>query len=218
MRKLKVNKFIINTQKLLVLLIVLTACQNSKSDETNSKKADTISKKETKDSVEYDFQKAEVMLEKDILFNGKLTRFFDIKEFENVFGKPDSLVLMSKEEPCSYVFENSDGSKDENDKYIYKKGSRFENSKNQVAVDEFRFIDGNFIIYKGIKLSADTTIDDLKKLFPYAIENMNKIDVYNEGELDYINLREDAENISDGHINIFFKNGKLYFIHWWFPC
>ncbi|MCW1147650.1 hypothetical protein [Flavobacterium lacisediminis] len=205
-------------RKLVFLFLIFVACKNQTSNDNHSQKETSDLKKETKDSVEYDFQKAEVMLEKDILFNGKLTRFFDIKEFEKIFGKADSLVLMSKEEPCSYIFENSDGSKDENDKYIYKKGSRFENSKNQVAVDEFRFTDGNFIMYKGTKLSADTTIEDLKKLFPYAIQNMNKIDVYNEGELDYINLREDAENISDGHINIFFKNGKLYFMHWWFPC
>lgn len=207
-----------NVQKLLLLLLMLIACKNQTSNTTYSQKETSNSKIETIDTIEYDFKKTEVMLEQDILFNGKLTRFFDLKEFENVFGKADSLVLMSKEEPCSYIFENSDGSKNENDKYIYKKGSRFENSKNQVAVDEFRFTDGNFIMYKGTKLSADTTIEDLKKLFPYAIQNMNKIDVYNEGELDYINLREDAENISDGHINIFFKNGKLYYMHWWFPC
>lgn len=205
-------------RKLVFLFLIFAACKKQTSTNNHLQKETSDLKKETKDSVEYDFQKAEVMLEQDILFNGKLTRFFDIKEFEKIFGKADSLVLMSKEEPCSYIFENSDGSKDENDKYIYKKGSRFENSKNQVAVDEFRFTDGNFIMYKGTKLSADTTIEDLKKLFPYAIQNMNKIDVYNEGELDYINLREDAENISDGHINIFFKNGKLYFMHWWFPC
>ena len=163
-------------RKLVFLFLIFTACKNQTSNDNHSQKETSDLKKETKDSIKYDFQKAEVMLEKDILFNGKLTRFFDIKEFENVFGKPDSLVLISKEEPCNYIFENNDGSKDPSDKYLYKKGSRFENSKNQVAVDEFKFTNDNFILFKGIKLSAYTTIEDLKTLFPYAIENIKKID------------------------------------------
>lgn len=205
-------------RKLAFLFLIFVACKNQTSNTNYSQKETSNSKIETIDTIKYDFKKAEVMLEQDILFNGKLTRFFDLKEFENVFGKADSLVLMSKEEPCNYVFENKDGSKDASDKYIYKKGSRFENSKNQVAVDEFKFTEKNFILYKGIKLSNSTTIDDLKKLFPYAIENIKKIDVYVENELFFIKLREDAENVLEGHIKIFFKNGKLYFMHWWFPC
>ena len=54
----------------------------------------------------------EVMLVEDINFNGKINRFFRIADFEKTFGKPDSTKLMSEEEPCSYVFENPDGSKD----------------------------------------------------------------------------------------------------------
>ncbi len=160
----------------------------------------------------------EVMLVEDINFNGKINRFFRIADFEKTFGKPDSTKLMSEEEPCSYVFENPDGSKDKDDKYIYKNGSRFENNKEKVAVDEFRFLNGNFIVYKGHRIDSKTTISDLKKLFPNAIRNMDYIDVYQEGNLQYIQLREDANGISDGHVRIFFKNNRIYFLHWWFPC
>lgn len=160
----------------------------------------------------------EVMLEKDILFNGKLNRFFTLREFENVFGKADSTILMSVEEPCSYIFDNKDGSKDMKDKYLYKDGSRFENSKKKVAVDDFRFENNNFITYKGRNLNASTTLNDLKEIFPNAVKAIGTMDVYGEGELQVIQLREDENNISDGHINVFIKNGKLFSIHWWFPC
>ena len=160
----------------------------------------------------------EVMQESDILFNGKLTRYFSLDDFGKVFGKADSIKLMSEEAPCNYIFENEDGSKDMEDKYLYKNGSRFENTKNKVAVDEFRFTKNNFILFKGIKLNSSTTIKDLKKLFPNAIKDIGTMDVYGEGKLQEIELREDENNVSDGHLKIFIKNDKLYFMHWWFPC
>jgi hypothetical protein len=160
----------------------------------------------------------EVMREDEILFNGKLTRYFTLRKFEQLFGKADSIKLMSEEEPCSYIFINKDGSKNIDDKYLYKDGSKFENSKNKVAVDEFRFTKNNFLLYKGIKLNAATTISDLQKIFPNAVNNIGTMDVYGEGILKVIQLREDKNNISEGHIEVFIKNGKLYFMHWWFPC
>ncbi|HSD13962.1 MAG TPA: hypothetical protein VLB74_04885 [Flavobacterium sp.] len=213
-------------KKIFFLLLIFAACSKKntvqKPQKTDPKTTHLNSIKEEKlildDSLYYDLQKAEVMDQNDILFNGKLTRYFNLKEFENVFGKPDSLILMSKEEPCNYEFENEDGSKDLEDKYIYKDGSRFENSKDKVAVDEFKFTDKNFINYRGIIMNAKTTKNDLKKYFPYAIENIGILDVYDEGPLEVITLREDAENNSEGHIMIFFKNDRLYLMHWWFPC
>lgn len=166
----------------------------------------------TKDSLN------EVMLEDDILFNGKLKRFFSLNDFEKVFGKADSIKLMSEEAPCAYIFENPDGSKDMNDRYLYKNGSRFENTQNKVAVDEFRFLNGNYILYKGIKIDSQTTLNDLKPIFPNAIKNIGTLDVYEEGKFQVIQLREDREGISDGHLKIFFKNNRIFFMHWWFPC
>ncbi|MDR6919309.1 hypothetical protein [Chryseobacterium sp. 2987] len=160
----------------------------------------------------------EVMQEDDILFNGKLKRFFSLNDFEKVFGKADSIKLMSEEAPCTYIFENPDGSKDMNDRYLYKNGSRFENTQNKVAVDEFRFLNGNYILYKGIKIDARTTLNDLKPIFPNAIRNIGTLDVYEEGKFQVIQLREDHEGISDGHLNLFFKNNRIFFMHWWFPC
>lgn len=159
----------------------------------------------------------EAMLVEDILFNGKLKRFFAVNDFPQVFGKADSTKLMVEEEPCSYIFENPDGSKDETDRYFYKDGSRFENSGTKMAVDEFLFQNGNFITYKGTVINAASTIEDIEQLFPNAVKNIGTLDC-EEGKLQVIQLREDEHRISDGHINLFFNNNKVYYIHWWFPC
>lgn len=178
-----------------------------KTDTAKSNTNNAISKK--------DIQEIEVFDASKILFNGKNKRFFSLKEFDKNFGKADSIQLMSEEAPCSYIFENEDG---KDDKYLFKNGSRFENSNDSVAVNEYRFLKGNFIIYKGLKIDAETTIEDLKKIFPNAVKNIQDDEHYNEKKLQSIILREDPKWISDGHIRIFFKESKIYSIWWWFPC
>jgi hypothetical protein len=158
------------------------------------------------------YESRDVMLESDIRFNGKLKRFFTLDEFAKVFGKPDSIQLLKDEAPCITIFDTEAP----DDKYLYKSGSRFETSKEKVAVDEFWFRDGNFITYKGIRIDAHTTMNDMRQLFPTAINERLGMD--KEGKLWVIQLREDHKGISDGHIKIFFRDGKISFMHWWFPC
>ncbi|SDD44518.1 hypothetical protein SAMN04487894_10982 [Niabella drilacis] len=158
----------------------------------------------------------DVMITDDIRFNGQLKRFFSLSDFGKVFGKADSIKLMTEEAPCSYIFENPDGSKDADDRYLYKNGSRFENNKQQVAVDEFWFTNGNYITYKGRKIDGNTPLQEIQQLFPTAISG--RMNLGKEGKLWVIQLKEDNEGVSDGHIKIFFKNGKVYYMHWWFPC
>ncbi|KIC00404.1 hypothetical protein OA93_02050 [Flavobacterium sp. KMS] len=213
--------------KILVIISILLfsiSCKNKEIKPVkkidNSKKIEkTISENKNKsDTTDIKDYQNEVMNEKDILFNGRLKRYFTLSEFEKVFGENDSIKLVLEEGPCYSIFENEDGSVDPEDKYLYKDGSRFENSKDKVAVDEFRFTKSNFILFKGIKLKSTTSISDLQKLFPNATKDIGKMDVYGEGKLEVIQLREDENNASSGHIKIFIKNDKLYFMHWWFPC
>ncbi len=159
-----------------------------------------------------EFKSKDVMLEKDIRFNNKLKRFFTISEFEKVFGKPDSTKLLSEEEPCNTIF----GTEAKDDKYLFKNGSRFEKSGDRVAVDEFWFLNGNFLTYKGIRIDANTSMKDIEQLFPHAVKGRLGMD--KEGKLWVIQLKEDEKGISDGHIKMFFKHGKVSFMHWWFPC
>ena len=160
----------------------------------------------------------EVMDANKILIDGKLPRFFSVQEFQAHFQQADSIALLMDLQPCSYVFEYEDGSKDADDEYWYKDGSRFERSKDKLVVDEFRFTKGHYIVYDGLKLDSSTTLAELKEHFPNAVAAMGEIEVYGEGKLQFILFREDDENLSDGHIRLFLKDGKLVFIHWWFPC
>lgn len=214
--------------KFLIFLIcsfILFSCQNNISNKNKTNitiKNENSLKKTSKETTgklgSFELNKAEVMLEKDLFFNGKLNRYFTLNEFENVFGKPDSIVLVSKTELCNYIFENEDGSKDMGDKFFYKDGSRFETSKEKVAVDEFRFTKKNFIKFKNIILSSETSKEDLKNYFPYAMKHIENIDVHKEGIMEVIRLREDDQNKSEGYILLFIKNNNLKCMHWWFPC
>ena len=203
---IKTRKFI-----LILLIIFISSCKSETKEKSKEEKQITQNKVDNSDELEvFDVDK--------MLFNGKSKRYFSLQEFETNFGKIDSTKLMSEEQPCSYIFENKDGSKDMEDKYLYKDRSRFENNKDQVAIDEFRFNNNNFLKYDTTILNSSTTTDDLKLLFPNAVRKMETLDVLGEGKLQVIQLREDNNTISDGHINLFLKNGKLYYMHWWFPC
>lgn len=152
-----------------------------------------------------------------IYFNGKYKRFFTLKDFETKIGKVDSIRLINNEETCSTIFENTSESEKNIHQYLFKDGSRFENYDQQVAIDEFKFSNGNFLKYDNFILDSTTTIGNLKKIFPNAVKEIKQINVKDEGTLEVISLKEN-NNTSDGNILLFFKNGRLYTIHWWFPC
>lgn len=196
---------------LFIPLFLLVSCSGG----NNTKKSAIDPKKMAETFVVDD---AEVFDVEHMLFNGKIKRFHTLDEFKTVFGEPDSTKLVSEEEPCTFIFENPDGSKDMNDRYLYKDGSRFENHRDSVALGEFRFYRNNYLKYKDIILNSSTTVDDLNKIFPNAMKKIEPINVYGEGRLQVISLREDENNVSEGQILIFIKNNRLYFMHWWFPC
>lgn len=217
---------------ILLLAISLYSCKEDKKEikeepksingtsdqktESDSVSLNVTQPAEVKNETLEDDGQDEVMLEKDILFNGKLKRIFELKDFEKVFGKADSTKLMSETQPCTYIFEDTGDGK--NDKYLYKNESCFENTEQKVGVNEFWFLNGNYILYKGIKIDGSSTIDDIKKIFPNSVKNISELDSPGRGKVQLIRLREDKENISDGHINIYFKNNRVQSIHWWFPC
>ncbi|WP_129714817.1 hypothetical protein [Pedobacter sp. SYP-B3415] len=160
----------------------------------------------------------EVMDVKDIRFNGKLGRYFSSREFKSVLGAPDSTRLLSDEEPCVTIFQEPDGSVHPKARYLYKNGSRFETSRGKVAIDHVSFEKGDFIIFKNVRLDKHTTLVTLATIFPNATRKIAPIHVSGEGMLRVFQLIEDESHISDGHVEVFIKDGKLYSLHWWFPC
>jgi hypothetical protein len=191
---------------LCFLFLVFTACKNEGNKDRNYKiemqenkqvyakeKSGTISTSSVIQAAlpdENQGNSIEILDADLMLFNGKLKRFFSLKDFKKNFGEADSTKLMAQEERCAYTFQNIDPTKNLQDKFLYKNGSRFENSKEKVAIDEFKFIKNNFILYKGITLDASTTITQLQEIFPNAVENITLMKVYGEGELQMIQLRE----------------------------
>lgn len=210
----------------LLFPIVLFSCSGehatkSGKDMFESHHDDTleVEKQETAASKKSGSQdEVEVFDVEQMLFNGKMKRFVKLDEFRNTFGEPDSIKLLSEVDPCTHIFDNGTGAFDADNKYLYKDGSCFENYRDSVAIDEFRFDGNNFLKYKNVIFNSSTTEDDLKKVFPKAMKEIETIDVHLEGKLQLIRLREDENNISDGKIYMFIKNHRLYFMHWWFPC
>ncbi|MBL4676131.1 MAG: hypothetical protein JKY70_08015 [Mucilaginibacter sp.] len=200
--------------------LMLSCCSNK----TNRPKASTamhmpapILKADTSVSGSTD-KASEVMDANEIKLNGKLKRYFTIQQFNSVLGKADSSKLLSVVGPCATIFEKSDGFIDPAAKYLYKNGSVYENVKDKVAIQEINFSKGDMITFHGKTLSNETTLADLQELFPNAVRNIGVMDVKGRGKLQVIMLREDKNNVSEGHINLFIKNGKLHYMEWWFPC
>lgn len=209
---------------IFIFLTSITLACNQKENQTNTelpnKKNEKVDELTTKESGNQNQDShSEVMLEKDILFNGKLSRYFMLEELTSTFADADSIKLLDEEQPCTFIFDTEPQTDNPQDyKYYYKDGSRFEIFKEKVAVDQFKFTKNNYILYKGQRLDNSTRISDLQKIFPNAIKDIATMDVYNEGSLEVIFLSENENNASDGHIRLFIKNDCLYSIHWWFPC
>lgn len=203
------------TNRLLFLfLLCVFSCE--KRIESNHDKSNTIEKSETK---KISFKDLEILDTNNVLFNGKIKRFFSFKDFENYFGKPDSIVPVDIIGDCSFIFMGDNGYKNLDDKIVYKNGSKFEMSEDKVAIRKFRFNDNNYIKYNDIILNSSTTVDELRKLFPNAINKIYILDVYKEGKLQVFDLREGDDLDSDGdHMKFFLRNGKLSFMYWWSPC
>ncbi|MFD0793648.1 hypothetical protein ACFQZX_08465 [Mucilaginibacter litoreus] len=212
----------------LIFCLTMASCGGNTSETSKKPEQRTDSLKDFQNSITYSRQgdksihgtnnAIEVMAEKDILLNGRLKRYFTLNEFKSVLGEPDSSKLLSDIEPCTNIFQGADGSVDPEAKYLYKNGSRFECSQDKIAIDEIRFTNGDFLVFHRYKLNKNTTLADLRRIFPNAVKNIGTMNVADEGTLQVLKLREDDDNVSDGHVNLFIKNGKLYFIHWWFPC
>lgn len=221
-------------QFLYFLFLILASCKNEGNKDRNYKIKNQENKavpakkesattsinllKESAQPHKNQINSIEILDEDLLIFNGKVKRFFSLKDFKKNFGEADSSKMMKHEERCAYVFQNIDTTKNLQDKFLYKGGSRFENSNEKVAIDAFKFTKNNFILYNGIKLDASTTIAQLQKIFPNAVENIGIVNGDSNGELQMIQLREGHYELYDGHINVFLKSGRLFLMQWWLPC
>ncbi len=144
----------------------------------------------------FDFSSAKV--------NKTMPLYATRQQFENAWGKPDSLSTPDYDAVCAAQF-------DDEFEYIYAHSSRFERCRDSVVCDLFNFQPGNTMTSGKITLSAATTWQDAKKLFPMAVQQAE-----NEGRTDVITLRDAKE--SDAGIRLQFRDGKLVSISYNLPC
>lgn len=154
--------------------------------------------------------------ENAILINGKLKRFFEYSEFEQIFGEPDSIVSFADVMPCTALFKDQFNISFKSS--LYKNKHRFETSGDSVALSSFEFTKDNYIKYENHILNIHTTKQDIQKLFPNAMQFIHDItDLTVDTQKREIMLLN--ENTERGEIiYMYFKNEKLKSIRWTGLC
>ncbi len=149
-----------------------------------------------------------------ISINNKLPLNTTLKDLNTVLGKPDSVASINWAETCSSNFKSEDS------KLAYYKGMEFELAGDSLyfQLNDFRKDPKVFLQIGNLRLDHTTTLNDIKKYFPNAVKNIDKMNVYGvEGEVESIVLSPSKE-LSEGHWLLMFQQGKLIRIEDWFPC
>ncbi|PRY08985.1 hypothetical protein CLV24_11936 [Pontibacter ummariensis] len=150
---------------------------------------------------------------KSVRINGKFPLTTTVQNINGLLGKPDSVNSINWDETCSSDFRS------EESKLAYYSGYHFEqfgDSLDFQSVD-FRKSKGLFLHSNDLKLNSSTTLEEIKTRFPNAAKDIEKMDVYEIGEVDAIALPP-SKGLSDGHWLLMFQNGKLIRTDDWFPC
>lgn len=101
-------------------------------------------------------------------------------------------------------------------KFLFKNGSKFENFKQDVVIDSFKFsAPDQFFKYNNLKFDSTTTLEGLKKIFPKSFKNLDYTFLDNKS-LKTISLQ--LKDTPEEKLLLFFDNDKLYMIQWWQPC
>ena len=143
--------------------------------------------------------------------NGKLPFIARTKSLFKLLGNPDSLIT-PKEEECTPFF-------DKPVRFAYFKNSVFEVFGDTIVLTTINFKNNPKINVNTplITLNYQTTLNDLKNIFPTAIKDKYPLDHYELGKVTTVNLRT-SKNYSDDSWLLFFIDDKLISIQYWTPC
>ncbi|MES2275121.1 MAG: hypothetical protein V4592_03800 [Bacteroidota bacterium] len=102
----------------------------------------------------------------DIKLNGAIRVKTDLKSVVTELGQPDSTLMLSDQK-------SADGQFNKNITYYYFKGIEFEKDRDTMALlqIDFRRSPGAYLQTPRFKLSSNTTISDVEKYFPNAVDN-----------------------------------------------
>jgi len=140
------------------------------------------------------------------LINNKVPLFTNRQRLESSIGRADSVVSAANEDICGSQFEDDFA-------YYYINGSTFELCRDSVACEEFVFSTDHELTLGKIKLTRNTTWEQVRRLFPNAV-----LQAENEGKTDMITLRDAYKLDSDSSVQLYFQNGKLVRIVNFIPC
>ncbi|WP_187262695.1 hypothetical protein [Pontibacter beigongshangensis] len=150
---------------------------------------------------------------RSLRINGKYPLVTTVKNMDGLLGKPDSVNTIDWNETCSSDFRNESSKLAYYSAYLFE---LFDDSLDFQSVD-FRKNKNVFLQSNDLKLNAATTLEEIKKRFPNAAQNMEKVNVDEVGEVETISLPP-SRDYSDGQWLLMFQEGKLIRIDDWFPC
>jgi hypothetical protein len=147
-----------------------------------------------------------------VRINGKLPFITNIKDLYQLLGQPDSIVTPVYEDVSIAYFYN------DKFKFAYFKDSEFEISGDSVVISYLNFEKQPGLVFNAgsLKLSHNTTLVELKKIFPKAVKSKEKSNVDKIGKCTGISVAT-SRYYNDDLWLLFFRKGRLIRIDYWIP-
>jgi hypothetical protein len=147
-----------------------------------------------------------------VKINGKLPFITNTKDLYQSLGQPDSIVTPVYEDVSIAYFYN------DKFKFAYFKDSEFEICGDTAVLSYLNFERQPGLVFNAgsLTLSHNTTLDELKKIFPKAVKSRGKSIVDKIGKCTGISLAT-SKYYNDDLWLLFFRKGMLIRIDYWIP-
>ena len=144
--------------------------------------------------------------------NGKLPMITNSKDLYKLLGQPDSIVTPNYDDVSVRYYDLKEF------KYAYIKESQFEIYGDTAVISFLNFEKQPDLEFKAgtLTLNHNTTIAELRKLFPKAVKERSKLIVDQMGRLMGISL-ETSKYMVDAAWLLFFRKNKLVRLDFWMP-
>ena len=136
---------------------------------------------------------------------------------EDVWGLVDSTVVYDQSERCTNYFYSYCR---ESYEYAHWQETEVElcDERAIFKVLSFESNPDLFVTYPGgFQLSAKTTPADVDDFFPGTADRLREVGVHGRGSYDRITLAAEPPPAESAWM-LFFEDGRLAFMHYWFPC
>jgi hypothetical protein len=202
-----------NKLLLFFLLVSFWGCQSPSAEVKQQESSLPTAPSNTEAQTAATVQNTEYLDWRNFRINGKYPLITTVNNINSLLGKPDSVTTINWTETCSSDFRSK------NSKLAYYDGYHFEQFGDSL---DFQSVDFSikkdlFLQSNDLKLNSSTTLEEIRKRFPQAAKNIDKMNVYEVGEVETIVLPP-SKALSDGLWLLMFQNGKLIRIDNWFPC